>query len=199
LWATNYWKCLFDSLCRKGSRHDPRREYPDLKEHLEHLIEERAGRFHPRIGTALCEHDDDKVRVIRMTRVAKGKEEIAFAPAWQPITSSWTRIESPFFGTPGDSKYEAQSKSNQEVLGKRIEQDRDIRSLGLSFTLSQFRKDRDLDNLYDGLVKLFNKLYPKINELLLVKETPRPEQGEVLGVLSDVRSQVVAKVVAINS
>ncbi len=196
LWPTGYYKCLFDSLCRGGAKHDPRQMYGDLASSIEQLIKEQNGRFVPRPGTLLCNHDDTEVRVIRINRVDRGEELVELVPANQSNTTLCKRFEFPFLGTIGDSKYEAQTKLNREVLKEAMQSDRTLEVLGMRFTLSRHRRDRDLDNLHDGLAPLFNRLYPAVRELLLVKEEPRTEEGEVVAVWAGTRSQVVAKVVA---
>ncbi len=200
LWPTGHWKELVDSLARGGLKKDPRVEYPDLAKALGSLIEVRGGRYCPRLGTALCELDDTDVRVIRVRRVRPGFESVAVGLTELPDTASWSAHEFTYFGTIGNSKYEAQSKLNQAELGRSLPGQPDLGVLNLSFAISTERKDRDLDNLLDGLAPFFNKAFPSLDEIVLVKENRSARVREVLRHhLGPWSSQVVAKGVATDS
>ena len=81
-------------------------------------------------------------------------------------------FEFPYFGTIGSSVQEAQTKANVASLRLRADElTRHTRptSLGLHFQLSTDRRDRDLDNLGDGLMPLFNGLFPGLVDIRLSK------------------------------
>jgi hypothetical protein len=197
LWPTGYWKDLVDSLAQRGARNDPRVKYPDLADALESLIEARNGRYYPRPGTALSGLDDAGVRMIRVRRAPRGSESVQVSHANRPDTTGWEMNEFPYFGTIGNSKYEAQSKANQLDLAKSISQEKRLEVLSLSFTLSLGRRDRDLDNLFDGLAPFFNRSFPALDEILLLKEDGWAGSSELLRHhLGARRRQLVAKVVA---
>lgn len=197
LWPTCWYKDLVDSLTRKGARNDPRVKCPDMSAALEPLIQPRGGRYVPRTESPLSPHDDTSIRVIRVQRVPRGGESIAIRDATMPDTTGWLKHGVPFFGTIGNSLYEAQTKLNREALRAVLSPDQLVPSLRVAFTLSAERRDRDLDNLYDGLVPLFNRLYPAVEDLLLVKTEPLREPGEIVHVL--IGAGVVANLVANKS
>ena len=180
LWPTDYWKDLVDSLARKGAKNDPRAKYVDLAEVLEGLIEVRDGRYFPKRGSALCDLDDTEVRVMRVARVARGSEAVVVMPASLPGTDSWEACIFPFFGTIGNSKYEAQSKLNRADLTRLIPSRPDLEDLNLSFTRRTARPDRDVDNLFDGLAPFFNAGFPALRRIALVKGEQSELPHEVL-------------------
>jgi len=180
LWAPERWKGLSDALARGGAKHDPRKKYPDLATAVELLVEERSGRFFPRAGTALCADDDTAVRMVLVKRVAAGNESVSLETGTPPDVSGWSSRSFPFFGTIGDSKYEAQSKLNREALAPVFFPPRGAGSLGLAFQLSCERRDRDVDNLADALMPFFNRRISRLHELVLVKLERVPGGMETL-------------------
>jgi len=206
LWPIGYWKTLLDCLSRGGAKHDPRDVYPDLAKLLDPMIEFRDGKYFSRPGTLLCTLDDCEVRIIRVCRVALGREWLNVCSATGPNTADWGVCEVPAFRTPGSSKYEAQSKRNQAALASLIAESKDIRELSFSFRLSTKirRPPIDLDNLFDALVPFFNRTLPLLDEIFLIKEEPADLALEALRYrlcTSDeiASGEVVATVVAINS
>jgi hypothetical protein len=176
LWPTGYWKTLFDSLACKGSKNDPRIANRDLTEFLEPQTQPRTGRYFLHLCSPLAEHDDSTVQFISVFRVPAGTESITVGrvlldwDAWSPP------IDVPYFGTIGNSKYEAQSKLNGVKIIAQCEAlfDRCLvsRSLGLGFQMSNERRERDLDNLGDGLMTAINARCKSIDHLCLVKLEP---------------------------
>lgn len=184
LWSTARYKDLIDSLTRIGSLNDPRVKCSEMAGALEEWIEFRDGRYRPRKESPLSPHDDKAIRVLRVHRVPRGSESIKILGAKMPATTRWLEHPVPYFGTNGKSIYEAQTQLNREALSGLLRFDRNLRSLGVSFTLSLKRTDRDLDNLFDALVPLFNRLYPSLEELVLVKEEPLRDGAELVRVLA---------------
>ncbi len=173
LWPVGYWKTLFDAFAAKGAKQDPRLLYADLATSLDEQIELREGRFFSQLESPLKNVDDSLIQLIVVLRVPTGAESIVINSLPIP-TASWSApISVPFFGTIGSSKYEAQSRTNQSVIEQSKEVDwvtlRANCSLGLSFQLSEKRTSRDLDNLIDGLMPLFNSKLPSINYLFAIK------------------------------
>ncbi len=180
LWASSYWKTLFDAMCRNGAKQDPRRVYPDLAPNLRKLVVERGGRFHPSGKSLLAERDDVAVQVIRVRRVTHGHEGVCVRESAPPEVSGWRQVDVAFFGTIGDSKYEAQMKLNRAALEQVFQPICSPVELWLGFRLSTDRRDRDLDNLADALMPFFNRWAPRIEDLRLVKLTPRLTEHETL-------------------
>jgi len=52
--------------------------------------------------------------------------------------------------------------------------------LGLAFTLSTQRRNRDLDNLMDGLAPVFNRHCQRLTRIRLLRLRPRTENTETL-------------------
>jgi len=184
LWPTEYWKTLIDSMAREGAKHDPIMRYPDLAESVEPFVELREGRHVPTSGSPLAKKDDVAISVIHVSRVPHGSEHISFGEVSLPDTSEWDSLPFPFFGTIGSSEYEAQTKENRDAIekawGDQLTEDASAKHLSLSFQLSAGRRDRDLDNLADALMPLFNSRLPSLDEILLLKEPPVEAGSEIL-------------------
>ena len=180
LWPTEHWKTLFDSLSAKGAKHDPRLRYPELDRALEGIVEERSGRFYPKAATPFRGVDDCEVRMIKVARVPTGSEFVEFEDARLPNTTGWRSLEVPFLGTIGDALYEEQSKRSASALLSMGHPVAVPVTLQLGFSLSRTRKDRDLDNLFDGLASAFNRLFSNMQGLLLFKTEPWEKGHEVL-------------------
>jgi hypothetical protein len=184
LWPTEYWKILFDALTRGGAKNDPTVKYPVLALSLAEITEERLGRYRPKHNQAAGKQDDSSIRLVIVKRVQKGHETVIMSDALAPMTERWASISLPYFGTIGNSKYEAQSKENRAAISvtfdSLIRDGRISRCLGLSFQLSTRKRDRDVDNLADALIPVFNHYIPDLDHLCLVKEQSRPNDSEVL-------------------
>lgn len=181
LWPSEYYKELIDSLSRGGSKNDPREKYVDLQSVLGKHIEKRTGRYFSTTGSALSKGDDCRLAVFSVRRVPEGQEQLRIGRAQLPDTKQWRRFEFEYFGTIGSSKYEAQSRLNRELLRSRSDEffDPSSNSLALSFQLSKRRNDRDIDNLVDPLIPLFNKVIGPAY-LLAIKERSSPFPTEHL-------------------
>ena len=99
-------------------------------------------------------------------------------------TTDWYSINFPYFGTIGDSKSEYQTKTNRTAIEEKfyeiLRDNSESKSLSLSYQLSIGRKNRDLDNLTDAIMPLFNKHCKNLSNLLLVKEGASKENDELL-------------------
>jgi len=184
LWPTEYWKTLIDALSSGGSKYDPRLKYPDLARQLDAIVEVRGARYYPRAGTVLAIHDDTALRLVLVHRVETGDEGIVFGRAALPNTGCWVSISFPFFGTIGDTRYEVQSKLNCDAIAEQLKpQLREVArtsTLCLCFQLSANRRDRDLDNLADALMPLFNRHCEDLDHICLVKASAASQDTEVL-------------------
>ncbi len=180
LWPTEYWKTLIDAIVRGGAKHDPRSKYPDLSLALSDMVEERNGRFFPRRGRATSTLDDTAIHLIVVSRVGPGREAVSVCFADLPHVDSWSVVRVPYFGTIGNSKYEAQSARNREALSSVFAPVCSHAHLRLAFQLSCARRDRDLDNLADALIPFFNKQIGCLDEITLVKLEPAQADYETL-------------------
>jgi hypothetical protein len=185
LWPTEHWKCLIDSLCQGGSKHDPRLQYPVFTQCLAPLVREDNGRFFPTAESWLVAHDDTAISFLRITRVPEGDDEVCLHVPMTPDIEGWPVFEFPYFGTIGSSISEAQTSENVAMLRARADeltQHPRPTLLQLHFQLSGERRDRDLDNLGDALMPFFNGLFPGLVDIRLTKGPPRPGQAERLWV-----------------
>jgi hypothetical protein len=179
LWPTEYWKALIDSLCRGGAKHSPIDRYPLLASCLAPLVREHGGRFVPTAASSLATHDDTVITSLEIVRVKDGDDSVCFHEPVVPHIDGWACVEVPFFGTIGSRIQEAQTKANVATIRARAgELQRGVKptSLRLHFQLSSARRDRDLDNLGDALMPLFNGWFPGLTEVRLTKG--RPQGGE---------------------
>jgi hypothetical protein len=143
----------------------------------------QRGRFYLPLSPEIATKDDADLRLINIRRAARGQERIQIEEAYLPDTSRWQSWEIPFFGTIGNSRYEEQSKRNQSLLQRQILFNALRPEVTLAFTLSLSRRDRDLDNLMDGIAPLWNRLFPGLHSITLVKEVSHDNQMERLGML----------------
>jgi len=185
LWASEYWKMLLDAISQRGSKRDPRRKYRDLAAALSEIIEERDGRFHSKISTPLSALDDVSLKLMGVRRVESGNEAVELIDLDPPTTTKWQSIDFPYFGTIGDSKYEAQTKRNRTLLSDVFKPSEEPAWLGLAFELSLQRmseggRDRDVDNLADALMPFFNSKVRRFGEIWLIKLPPAPAPTEAL-------------------
>jgi hypothetical protein len=185
LWPTEHWKPLIDSLCRGGAKTDPRTCYPALSFCLSTFVCEANGRFYPTSASQLASGDDTATSFIRVIRVRAGGDSLTFHPPEVPDISGWPLFEFPYLGTIGSSKSESQSKQNRRTLAScegELFQQPQATGLWLHFQLSATRRDRDLDNLADGLMSFFNKGLPQLAEIRLSKAAPHDGLSERLWV-----------------
>jgi len=185
LWPTEYWKPVVDAVTRGGAKRDPRLKCPDLRAVLDDLIEVRDGRYWPKHNSPFSVADDAALKMLIIQRVKPGSESVRFATCAVPDLSSWEQIGFPYFGTIGNSKYEAQTKRNREKLANSFTAPPSPAWLGLAFQLSQERlsargRDRDIDNLADALMPFFNRAVKRFEEIVLVKMPPINSSEEIL-------------------
>ena len=92
-------------------------------------------------------------------------------------------FEFEFFGTMGSRVQEEQTKRNVSKLREHAEEllrePRPSR-LWLHFQLREDRLDRDLDNLGDALMPLYNGWFPGLGEVQLSKGPRRPCEKEYM-------------------
>ena len=196
LWPTAHWKCLIDSLCRGGAKHDPTLRYPLLANHLSSLVREDRGRFLPTATSSLATSDDTAITFLRIVRVPEGEDAMRLHDPEMLDIQRWPVFEFSYFGTTGSSVQEAQTKANVAAL--RLRTDELTRhpgptSLWLHFQLSDTRRDRDLDNLGDGLMPLFNGLFPGLTEIRMSKAPPHVGPTECLWVSAKGADSTVAQ------
>ncbi len=185
LWPAGHWKVFVDAVTRGGAKHDPRLEYPDLRTALDDLMEARNGRYWPKPGSPFSGADDSALKMLIVHRVKPGSESVRFVTCAVPDLSLWKQVEFPYFGTIGNSKYEAQTKRNREKLASSFTAPPSPAWLGLAFQLSQERlsargRDRDIDNLADALMPFFNRAVKRFEEIVLVKMPPTNGENEIL-------------------
>lgn len=184
LWPTEYWKTLIDALCDNGAKHDPRLKNPDLLLQLDAMVEMRGARYCAKGGTVLATHDDTALRLILVHRAPPGGERITLGHATMPATEGWVPISFPFFGTIGNAKYEAQSKLNRDAIAAHFQPElretARTHTLCLCFRLSDRRRDRDLDNLADALMPVFNRHCAGLDHICLAKDVAGNEEVETL-------------------
>ena len=159
LWPTGYYKTLVDALAKGGARKNSQIIYPDLTKTIGEQIVERMGRYYLAIDTPLAQCDDVAVRVISILRVEQGNESIRIGHVNLPVTDGWEKVSVEYFGTIGNSKYEAQSKKNRALITNALAMSPSKLSgkICFSFQLSNQRKDRDLDNLVDAIIPAISK------------------------------------------
>jgi hypothetical protein len=201
LWPTEYWKSLIDALGSGGAKYDPRLKYPELARQLDAMVEVRSARYYPKAGTVLAIHEDTALRLMLVHRAETGDEGVVLGRAGLPNTECWVSISFPFFGTIGDTRYEVQSKLNRDAIAEQLKpQLREIArssTLCLSFELSANRRDRDLDNLADALMPLFNRHSENLDHMCLVKASGASQDTEVLRIACDPDALAGAKVSAL--
>ncbi len=183
LWRAEYWKTLIDSLCRGGAKHDPRLRYPAMATCLGPLVREDAGRFLPTSASTLAEHDDTAITSLRIVRVKDGEDAVRLHEPVLANVDGWPLLEVDFFGTIGSRKQEDETRKNLARLETRAEEivrEPSATSLWLHFQLSAERRDRDLDNLGDGLMSLFNRWFPGLDEVQLSKGPARAGWSECM-------------------
>jgi|SoiMethySBSTD1v2_1073268.scaffolds.fasta_scaffold178504_4 hypothetical protein len=180
LWPTEHWKTLIDSLCRGGAKHNPIHRYPLLAQCLAPLVCEHGGRFLPTAASRLAASDDTAITSLKIVRVKDGEDSMGFHIPELPDVEGWSCLDVTYFGTIGSRVQEAQTKSNVAALRARaneLKRGAKSTSLWLHFRLSSDRRDRDLDNLADALMPLFNGWFPGLTEIHLSKGPPQP--GEI--------------------
>lgn len=194
IWPTGYWKSLIDSFCRGGTKINPHLRYPAFSRYISPLVYEAKQRFVPTKQSQLVGEDDTAISSIRVIRVKPGADSLIFHSPAVPDSAGWPLFEFPYFGTIGSSKYEQQIKENRVALCAREQEFlcRPSTGLWLHFQLSTARRDRDLDNLADALMPLFNELLPNLGELRLSKSLPHVESTERLWVSTDFESNHAA-------
>lgn len=189
LWPSEYWKALIDALTVKGSKNDPRIKYRDLTKYLNDVVEVHYGRFYVRLQSQVEYIDDVSLWTTTVRRVNSGEESLIIRQDKLLQTGSWHSIMVDYFGTIGDNKAEAQTKLNKKLVsqkyGKLLKQHCLAGRLAVSFQLSTNQKyrasrDRDLDNLADAMMPLFNRHLLPLDSLVILKEPPRHEPGEIL-------------------
>ena len=181
LWPTEYYKTLVDALSEGGSSNNPQEKYPDLRSAITNKIVERMRRYFLAIDSPLADYDDVALRVISIKRVKQGDELIQISHVNLPNTSGWDIVPVKYFGTIGNSKYEAQSNKNRELIAAALTAPpHDLyRKIYFSFQLSNKRKDRDLDNLVDAIIPMISKTINPLDQIVAVKEDSSPKSNEV--------------------
>ena len=179
LWPSEHWKCLIDSLFAKGSKDDPRLKYRDLP-NLNHLVEEREGRFCPMSDLISSRFDDPHLQFVIIRRAPVGSVS-AFETTTLPNSSNWPGIAVPWFGTIGDRKAEQQTRRNRQLISDQWPSEwSSSEFLSLEFVQSPDRLDRDLDNLADSLTPLFSARFQRLQTLRLFKTTSQTKGPEIL-------------------
>jgi hypothetical protein len=187
LWPTEHWKALIDSLCRGGGKHNPMHRYPPLAECLAELVHERDGRFVPTPASRLAASDDAAITSLKIMRVRDGQDFVRFHVPVLPDVGDWLRLDVPFFGTIGNRVQEARTRENVAELRVRASALKDgvkPTSLRIHFQLSSDRRDRDLDNLGDALIPLFNAWFPGLDEIQLSKGSRQRGKTETMWLTS---------------
>lgn len=189
LWPTEHWKTFIDSLCRGGAKHNPIHRYPPLAECLAALVREHDGRFVPMAASSLAANDDAAITSLKIMRVRDGEDLVRFHVPVLPDIEGWFRVDVPFFGTIGNRVQEAQTKENVAELRVRASALKDgvkPTILHLHFQLSSDRRDRDLDNLGDALMPLFNGWWPGLADIHLSKGPRQRGETETMWIAADV-------------
>jgi len=145
------------------------------------------GRYYLAIDTPLAQCDDVALGVISILRVEQGNESIRIGHVNLPVTNGWEQVQIEYFGTIGNSKYEAQSKKNRALIADALAISLHEWSgkICFSFQLSNQRKDRDLDNLVDAIVPVITKTVDPFDHMIAIKEYFRPESNEMFRVSSN--------------
>lgn len=186
LWPSQHYKSLIDALARGGAKRNPIDKYPDLANAINKLVVEKKCRYSPNTKTPLASKDDNAIKLISIQRVRDGDESIRIGIVKMPVTYEWNQIPVNFFGTIGNSKYEAQTKKNRRLINDilDIRTDNWTENVCISFQLSTHRKDRDLDNLVDAIIPEFNSKIKKIHKILVIKEDACESGIELLRISS---------------
>jgi hypothetical protein len=108
-----------------------------------------------------------------------------------PAVDRWISLRVPYFGTIGKSVYETQTMENRKAIAadadfsKVISESARTGTLCLGFQQSTARENRDLDNLADALMPLFNQCCSRLDRICLIKPAPAHIGDEVLYIASD--------------
>jgi hypothetical protein len=115
--------------------------------------------------------------------VKDGEDAVQFHTPVLPYVADWSCLNVPFFGTIGSQTQEDQTRKNVAELRARanaLKLGAKPTSLWLHFQLSSNRRDRDLDNLADALMPLFNGWFPGLAEIHLSKGPAQSDEVETM-------------------
>jgi hypothetical protein len=169
------------SLRLRGTKHIPIHRYPLLAECLAPLVREHGGRLVPTVASALAMSDDTAITSLRVTRVRHGEDFMHLNVPVLPDIEGWLPVEVRYFGTIGSSVQAAQTRALFAEIRLRTGMLREAvkaASLRIHFQLSSNRRDRDLDNLGDALMPLFNGWFPGLADLHSSKGPRQPGETE---------------------
>lgn len=173
-WPSQYWKTLFDSIFKAGSKNNPLKKYLSLSDKFNNkYILDIKSRHHLNIDRSCKKHDDSEIYFIRIEKVNEKKDSVFIKKITKINTDdNWREIEFPSFGTIGNKKYEKQIKQNRTELEKKygdlLSSNSKSNFLILKFILNN--KKKDLDNLADAIMPFFNKYLKDLSCLVLIKD-----------------------------